>query len=169
MQTSKQRFREFMNENFKGFRLKQPLFFRWPLGLRFDLQIGEVGTESYFKESLNRASILFQEVFASSDEIFLVLIDFRHRRRKIRFSNFIFRQVKGLTKNQITYSRIKGLYEPTDKFDIRNVAVVELRTERVDYETILSAIENTDFPPRQPRLDENGVLSSKEVYFLVTV
>ncbi|MCX2476713.1 DUF3885 domain-containing protein [Pedobacter sp. MC2016-05] len=164
--TTKQEYRKFLNDNFKGLRIRKPLFYSWDFGLRFDLQVGETYTDEYFQEVIRRASTIFQTAFNNSDKVFLVFMDYKYKRRKIRFSNFTFKQIENLQKTEISYSREFRLYEPEDKFDIRSVAVIKLTTDRIDYKNILTAIGHADFPPKQPRLDQNGFLTGKEIYFV---
>lgn len=164
--TTKQEYRLFLNDNFKGLRLRKPLFYSWDFGLRFDLQVGETDTDEYFQEVTRRASTIFQTAFDNSDKVFLVFMDYKYKRKKIRFSNFTFKQIDNLQKTQIIYSKEFRLYEPDDKFDIRNIAIIKLTADRINYKSILAAIGHTDFPPRQPRLDQNGFLTAKEIYFV---
>lgn len=185
--TTKQEYREFLKDNFKGLRLRKPLFYSWNFGLRFDLQtgetfnssrqildeegkviphVGDTDTDEYFQEVMKRASTIFQTAFDSSDKVFLVFMDYKYKRIKIRFSNFTFKQIDNLEKSEISYSKEFRLYEPNDKFDIRNIAVIKLTTDRIDYRNILTAIGHTDFPPRSPRLDQYGFRTRKEIYFV---
>lgn len=164
--TTKQEYREFLYDNFKGLRLRKPLFYSWDNGLRFDLQVGETDTDEYFQEVTRRASTIFQTAFDNSDNVFLVFMDYKYKRRKIRFPNFTFKQIDNLQNTEISYSKEFRLYEPDDKFDIRNIAIIKLTTDRIDYKNILTAIGNTDFPSKQPRLDQNGFLTGKEIYFV---
>ena len=164
--TTKQEYRQFFNDNFKGLRLRKPLFYSWDFGLRFDLQVGQTNTDEYFQEVSRRASTIFQTTFDNSDKVFLVFIDFKYKRRKIRFSNYIFKQIDNLQKNEISYSKELQLYEPDDKFDIRNNAIIKLTADRINHQNILTAIGHSDFPPRQPRLENNGFFTSKEIYFV---
>lgn len=164
--TTKQKYRQFLNDNFKGLRLRKPLFYSWDFGLRFDLQVGETNTDEYFEEVTRRASAIFETAFDNSDNVFLIFMDLKYKRRKIRFSNFTFKQIDNLQKTEISYSKEFRLYEPDDKFDIRNIAIIRLTADRIDYKNILTAIGHTDFPPRQPRLDQNGFLTGKEIYFV---
>jgi hypothetical protein len=164
--TTKQEYRKFLDDNFKGLRLRKPLFYSCDFGLRFDLQVGETDTDEYFQEVTRRASTIFQTAFDNSDKLFLVFMDYKYKRRKIRFSNFTFKQVDSLEKIEISYSKEFRLYEPDDKFDVRNIAIIKLTTDRVNNKNILTAIGHTDFPPRQPRLDKNGFLTGKEIYFV---
>jgi hypothetical protein len=164
--TTKQEYRQFLSDNFKGLRLRKPLFYSWDFGLRFDLQVGETDSDEYFQEVTRRASTIFQTAFDNSDKVFLDFMDYRYKRRKIRFSNFIFKQIDNLQKTEISYSKEFRLYESDDKFDIRNIAIIKLAADRINYKSILTAIGHTDFPPRQPRLDQNGFLTGKEIYFV---
>ncbi|NTW33687.1 MAG: DUF3885 domain-containing protein [Bacteroidetes bacterium] len=166
MQTTKKEYRNFLNDNFKGLRLRQPLFYSWDIGLRFDLQVGSTDTDEYFQEVTRRASTIFQTAFDNLDNVFLVFMDYKYKRRKIRFSNFTFRQINNLQRADICYSKEKRLYELDDKLDIRNIACIKTTVSKINFKNILIAIGHTDFPPRQPRLDQNGVFTSKEVYFL---
>jgi len=166
--TTKQEYRQFLNDNFKGLRIRKPLFYSWDFGLRFDLQVGETNTDEYFEEVTRRASTIYQTAFDNSDKVFLVFMDYKHKRRKIRFSNFTFKQIDNLQKTEISYSKEFRLYEPEDKFDIRNIAIIKLTADRINFKNILTAIGHTDFPPRKPRLDQNGFLTGKEIYFANT-
>ena len=166
MQTTKQDYRQFLSNNFKGLRLGKPLFYNWKIGLRFDLQVGSKDTDEYFQEVTKRASAIFQSAFENSDQVFLVFMDYKYKRKKIRFSNFTFKQIDNLIKTEVCYSKEKKLYEPHDTFDIRNIAIIKTSTNKINYKNILTAIGHSDFPPRQPRLDENSAFMSKEVYFI---
>lgn len=164
--TIKQEYRKFLKDNFKGLKLRKPLFYSWNLGIRFDLQVGETDTDEYFQEVTRRASTIFKTAFDNFDKVFLVVMDYKYKRRKIRFSNFIFRQIDDLQQGDLSYSKDFRLYEPYDKFDIRNIAIVKLTADRIDYKNIITAISHTDFPPKEPRLDQNGLLTGKEIYFV---
>jgi Domain of unknown function (DUF3885) len=59
---------------------------------------------------------------------------------------------------------VRYLYN-NSKDDIYNVALLKLKANKIHYENILTAIANTDFPPRQPRFK---FMSSVEIYFINT-
>lgn len=168
VQTTRREYRQFLNDNFKGLRLRAPLFYSWAFGLRFNLQDDDIDTaeDEYFEEVLRRSSTIFQSAFNGSDSCFVVLMDYKYKRRKIRFSNFAFKQIDKLLKSEIAFADEKRLYYPNDKFDIRKIAIVKLTIDRINFKNILSAIGHSDFPPRQPRLDNIGVFTQKEIYFL---
>lgn len=166
MQTTKQEYRQFLQDHFKRLNLRAPLFYNSDFGLRFDLQVGETNTEKYFQNVIRRATTIFQNAFDDSDNVFLVLMDYKYKHRKIRFSNFIFKQILDLHTGEIIFLKEIGLYEPHDKFDIRNIGVIKLTSGRINHKTVLLAIANQDFPSRFPRLENNHIISSKEIYFI---
>ncbi|GAA4785982.1 hypothetical protein GCM10023231_12350 [Olivibacter ginsenosidimutans] len=156
----------FLRDHFNGLTLKQPLFYNWPMALRFNLQHGEVGTTSYFQEVVHRATQLFEEVFEPADSLFFVLTDFRYKRRKIHFRNFCFQCIKQLKKNEISFSVLRQLYDH-DKGDVYNRAVVLTTVGRLDVVSLLSAIAHKDFPEQHPQLGQEP-LSSKDIYLINT-
>lgn len=156
---------EFLNVYFDGLKLCTPLFFKSKYGLRFNLQEGETNTDNYFKEVVQRATQLFEATFDADDKVTLYLIDFKWKKRKIRFSNYCFKQIKGLVKEDVSYSTAKGLLEPEDKFDLRNIAQIKVSRDMIDHGNIFAAIANKDFS-RDPGLDKYGFLGNKEVFFI---
>jgi len=158
-------YKKFLNSKFEGFEILKPLFYSWNISLRFDLQVGETNTDEYFRIVQKRANTLFESVFNSNDEIFLVLNEFKRRKRKIRVRNFVFSQVKNLEKDKIGYRRLSRLYD-VDKFDRWNQGIIKTTMGQVNYKNILAAIGHQDFPAREPRLDLFGGFTSKEIYFI---
>ena len=163
MPSAKREFRDFINCEFKGLQLKRPLFYNWDVALRFNLQVGLTDTDEYFEQVLARASVIFQTVFDKSDNVFVAFVDNRFRRKKIRFQNYVFKQVAGLRRSDVYYSRTTGIYEANN---ISNIALFRTSVEKLNYTDIMAAIGNVDFHLRSPRLDRNGVFSSKEIYFV---
>jgi hypothetical protein len=180
VQTSKQEYRTFLHENFKGLRVGKPLFYSWRFAIRFDLQIertvhhtkivtddaGSVDEEKYFEEVIKRANTLFSSVFTPTDSIFLVFMEYKHRRRKIRSTNFVFKNIKNFEKSDLAYTKEYRLYDPSDKSDVRNVALLKCSVDRIHHHQMLTAIGNSDFPHRQPRPNRRHSFSSPEVYFV---
>jgi len=121
------------------------LFYNWPTGLRFNLQTTSPDKEEYFDEVIKRTTTLFAKTFDLTDNLFIVFIQFKWKRRKIRFRNYFFKQIKGLNKREIDYKRITRLYEKNDIDDIWNVATIKATTDRLNYNETFRAIANTDF------------------------
>lgn len=117
------------------------------------------------KKCLNVRRLYFKPRSPLTTVLF-VIMDYKYKRAKIRSGNFCFKQIRDLSGHEIAYLKVHKLYDPNDSLDVRNVTVVKSDIERIDYKNILKAIGNTDFTQRQPRLDKNGVFTSKEVFFL---
>lgn len=64
----------YLGENFPGLTLDAPLFYRWPIGLRFDLG-GRACTPEEIDEVLQRATELFEAVFTPEDSCIVVAQD----------------------------------------------------------------------------------------------
>src|SRR5690606_13347801 len=111
-----QQLESFLTNHFRGLALKQPLFYRWRIALRFDLQCGEVESTSYFADVVHRAGTLFNEVFEASDPIFFVLMDYRFKRRKIRFKSFCLQCIGQLKREDVHYRILRRVYSD-DKDD----------------------------------------------------
>lgn len=184
MLTLKQEYQKFLSDKFNGLKLKSPLFYNWPYGIRFDLQIGElddskrivideygnlvakdilVTEDEYFNEIQKRSNALYEFSFEESDFVYLVISEHKYKKRKIKFPNFIFNQIQNLKKSEIEYKIENKIYE---KNDIRNIAIMKIESKSINYKNILSAIANTDFVARKPRLDNYGIFSTKEIYFV---
>ena len=146
-----QELRTFLKTNFNGLTVKQPLFYNWPTGLRFNLQTTSPDKEEYFDEVIKRTTTLFAKTFDLTDNLFIVFIQFKWKRRKIRFRNYFFKQIKGLNKREIDYKRITRLYEKNDIDDIWNVATIKATADRLNYNETFRAIANTDFS-REPNI-----------------
>ena len=165
MNNIKQKYRQFLQDNFAGLKLSKALFYSWDYGLRFDLQDEKLSTrdDKYFVEVIRRAVTIFETAFDVNDKLFLVFRDYKWRRQKIRHTNYVFRQIDKLERSEIYYTKDTVVCYPAGKY---NIALVYLTANRINHKNILTAIGHTDFPPRQPRLDEQGVFSSKDVYFV---
>ena len=164
MQTTKQEFRQFFKQHFDDFEVRLPMFYLWDIGLRFDLQKvfkNPVSPEdnNYFENCLFRAIQIFETTFEPTDEIYLIFNSFKWKKRKIRRGNFIFKQVHKLDFENILYRRVNELYEPGDKTDQWNQAIILTETKKIDYKQILEGLINTDFGSRSPRICE-------EVFFV---
>ena len=153
MQSVKKEINEFIRTYFGHIKLRKPLFFKWRYGLRFNLQIGETGTEAYFEEVVSRAGQLFEETFGENDTVVLYLVDFKWKRRKLRFSNYCFKKIKDLTKDEVEYHTIGGLYGSEASSDKSNIALIKILRNRINYRDIFKAIANKDFS-RKPGLDQ---------------
>jgi Domain of unknown function (DUF3885) len=141
----------FLKTNFNGLIVKQQLFYNWPIGLRFNLQTNSSDKEEYFEEVIKRSTKLFEKTFHQTDNLFIIFIQFKWRRRKIRFRNYFFKQIKGLNKREIDYKRITRLYEKNDIDENWNVATIKSTCDRLNFTETFRAIANMDFS-RDPNI-----------------
>jgi hypothetical protein len=153
----KKYFHLFLNESFTGLPLKIPLFYNWPIGLRFELQTATVYgfEEEYFAQTVYRAVALFEEIFLPDDEIIIVCQFLQFKRERIRFGNYCFKQIGNLHRSEVAFKKLKNFYGNEQG----NRAVFKVDVRRIDYKNILAAKANMDFPPRHPRL-------GLEIYFI---
>jgi hypothetical protein len=63
----------------------------------------------------------------------------KYKRRKIRFSNFIFKQIQNLHTDEIIFLKEIGLYDPRYKSDIRNIGISKLTSGRINHKAVLLA------------------------------
>lgn len=166
MQTLKQEYQRFLSNHFYDVKFGTFSFYSRELILRFDLQEGSTNTDPYFHEVNRRANALFESCFSPSDEVFIEYFDITSNRCKIRFSNFLFKQVEGLNRSDVHFYTEKRQLEPFAPFDKTNIAIIKTTSSKINQKNILQAISHIDFPVRQPQLSRNRRFSHKEVHFV---
>ena len=62
---------EYISTTFSGLQRTPPLFYNWPIGIRFELGTDQEGM-TYDEVVLYRASILYEAVFGPNDLGFIV-------------------------------------------------------------------------------------------------
>jgi hypothetical protein len=84
----------FLNANFKGLQLKQPLFYQQYPALRFDLQDENLHTTNanYFEEVLRRMQRIHELTTSDQDDILILYKKLTYRRSKIRKRSYLFKQ-----------------------------------------------------------------------------
>lgn len=165
MSNLNQQLQTFLADNFAGLTLRQPLFYNWPFSLRFNLQEREVGSESYFKEVLQRTHLIFTDVFQPEDDLLFELVDYRFKKRKLHLGNFCLQCIDKINRERISFKILRHLYEK-DKYDNYNRALVKCKAKELNVISILKAIAHKDFPGRPPQLGRNEWLSSKDIYLI---
>ena len=158
--TTPHEYQHFLSTHFPGLVLQKPVFYNWPFGLRFDLQgLPSKGADSR-RPVLERATALFEAVFAPTDRVLVLVRDYKYRRRKIRFGNYLHRQIRGLVRAELahTTARLPDLYPPAIVF---NHEFLRLPAHRIAHRPVLAAIAREHFPSRSRRVRE-----APELYFL---
>ncbi|QIX62555.1 DUF3885 domain-containing protein [Hymenobacter sp. BT18] len=142
----------FLQQFYPKLLVRAPLFYAWPLSIRFDLQHAELSTsqEAYFDEVVARASQLFGAAFAPHDPMLVVYQQARYKRHRIRPGNYLLQQFQ-LTKALIHFQNIPNPYPriPAPSKWVR--ASFETSTAQIPLAALLRAISNQDFG-RSPAL-----------------
>lgn len=163
MKINKEEYWNFLFKYFKWLQIKKPLFYNWNIWIRFDLQwknpskdSDDCFTDKYFNDVQYRAKKLLEYTFESDDEVIIVLNSFKLRKRKIKKSNFIFKQILNFNKEDILFKKIKWLYQTDDSF---NQAIIWVKFSTLNYSEIFVGISHKDFWNMQPYIWE-------EVFFI---
>lgn len=138
--------KSFLNTHFMGLELKSPLFYNWPIGLRFDLQTKPVFTSEYFAEVTRRATVLFESAFDKNDTVIAIYTDIKKGKSKLRRHGFWF---KCFSKTTIIDSAFKVIINPyyTDyRRPYWNMALLKAKAGDIDYKNMFAKLAYKDFP-----------------------
>lgn len=150
---------KFLRHHYPGLSLRAPLFYSWPVGIRFDLQNDSPNIDDeYFREVEHRAVRLFETTFLPTDSILVVYQESHFKRTRIRSGNFLRRQTP-LSKTDIHFQKIPNPYPGTHMLGKWTRMHFSSLCATIPYTHIFAAIGHQDFPARSPRL--HG-----ELYFL---
>lgn len=143
-------------------KLEQPLFYNWPYGLRFEIGPPDLETwddfdkgylnDAYFEKALERAIAIFESAFSADDQISLVYQLFSDGRRRIRKSDFLFKQITHLDAKEIKFTTRRDLYRQDLLFRRhcwRRVTMSNMTAQELSYRNILKAAIHTDFRRRR--------------------
>ena len=141
----------YLEANFKGIEIAQPLFFKKVPGLRFDLQDSnlEVGKESYFKEVVRGMLKIHALSTSDSDIVMLLYQRYTYKRQKIKLTNYLFKQVNKTTA-KIEFKRCKQLNNRTKRdfnrpFDGYCKVIVKDLACNINFHNLYLAISHMDF------------------------
>lgn len=149
---------EYMKTTFPHLELKAPLFYSWPIGIRFELGVylnDEDDRGDYMQEAYRRAIGLFEAVHDMDDEI-LVVVDvydygvFKRFTPKVKvFKRYVKQKA---VRFKMTQMIIPFVYPEDDEEGICKTHRFTLKCKREDlkYQALLRAICNQDmgFSPR---------------------
>ena len=137
-----------LNSHFKGVKLVQPLFFKDIPGLRFDLQdsLFDTTDDAYFIEVVKRMDRIHSITTSENDSIILFYRKYVYKRRKIRKTNYLFRQLNRSSAT-IQYKKSKtnpyGDYiAPSDRFC---EVVIKDKARNINLHNLYVATGNMDF------------------------
>ncbi len=141
-----------MQKNFPGLLLRAPLFYSWPIGIRFDLQNdSSTPDDAYFCEVVRRAGVLFQAVFQVDDPVLIVHQQWRGKRFRIKHNSYLLMQLS-LPKALLSFQQIANPYRHSFQPGRWNRVCAITTASCIPYPAILEAISHQHFPPRKPAL-----------------
>jgi len=146
----------YLDANFKGFQIKQPLFFLGFPALRFDLQAENLHTcdNAYFDEVVKRMKKIHAVSIDGDDDIAIFYRKYTYKRRRIRKYNYLFKQIDTNTARVQFKKNRTIIYEdgPYRKADNSSQAVIYDKAANVNFSNIYLSIANADFN-RRPYID----------------
>ncbi len=144
-----------LDSHFKGVKLLQPLFFKDIPGLRFNLEDPLLNTndDGYFTEVVKRMDRIHSITTSESDSIMLFYQKYTYKRRKIRKTNYLFKQLN-TSSAAIQFKRNKtNVYgvdiTPSDGFC---EVVIKDKACNINFHNLYVATANMDFGNRTPML-----------------
>ncbi|HEX8348611.1 MAG TPA: DUF3885 domain-containing protein [Hymenobacter sp.] len=139
-----------MRLHYHGLRLRRPLFYGWPIGIRFDLQADfSTDRDTYFQEVIRRAVLLFHDIFQPEDAVLVVHQQWKGKRFRIRRSSYLFRQLN-LPKAALIFQKIANPYPKIFQPGRWNRVCASTTVAAIPYANIFRAISYQNSPPRKP-------------------
>ncbi|KGA98110.1 hypothetical protein AJ85_18510 [Alkalihalobacillus alcalophilus ATCC 27647 = CGMCC 1.3604] len=140
-----------VNQIFKDLPLAPPLFYRWPIGIRFELGVnylqGDCYKGSLYLENVyERAITLFEAIFEEEDELLLVvnhLDRFRKQsfKRKFRFVEPFL--IKKLSDYEVSCQVVPDVFEEESEESFPQLMMKCKRSE-IKYRALIKEICNHD-------------------------
>jgi hypothetical protein len=157
----------FLKSNFPGFEINPPLFYNWPIGIRFEIGPDSIPiwldrknvkfNENYFIEAASRATAIFNEIFDDENEIAIIYKIFSDGRRKIRKNSTFFRLLGHPDTFRIEYSRQRSPQDTVD-WGARSyhwkIATVITKYGQIKHADFINYAINSDFRIRTRRFQE---------------
>jgi hypothetical protein len=142
----------YLDANFNGVKLKQPLFFSGFPGLRFDLQskMPDTSDDAYFGEVVSRMRKIHAVTISPNDDILILYQKYVFKRGKIRKYNYLFKQFEANTAS-IQFKRNKTIiYDdgPYYKGDKSCQVIITDKAANINFNAIYLSIANMDFNRR---------------------
>lgn len=155
---------EYLEKYFPGLEIKQPLFYNWDYGIRFEIGYLDVWQDKkrgilndlYLKTAFVRAKKIFEFLFKPEDEVIVVCQRYSDGRQKIKKRSFCYRNIKHYSS--VESVKIRNLYddcEPVRKKEHWHRKVFYTQCKYIDY---------MDFLYRSIRYDFG--FGGVEVYFI---
>ena len=136
-----------------------PLFYNWPIGLRFELGVNSTSSPSYFAEVTQRAITLYEFLFEKEDQILVLFLAYTGEGHDFPIPNYCFDQISAFHPKKIQYEERQAPNEQEDYEDKWTMATIPTTVAQVCHENIFEALAHWDFASRKPQIEG-------EVYFI---
>ena len=152
---------KYLNEHFPALTLDAGLFYRWPVGLRFDLGGLPDPSSQVMSEVLHRATVLYEALFEADDKCVVIAQDWPGGDiPPPRYTNLFDTPGTGLAEPQGSLK--VGAREQSGDDHSHTLRWSEEAGQGFNYQTILLGLANADHGQIP------GVAISSRVYFLHT-
>lgn len=164
-------FPEYMASTFPSLILRSPLFYNWPIAIRFELNAEEKG-RTYPETVRNRSNTLYESIFRPGDQAFLVSSVSHYTslsHPSPRNGPSFFRTIRG---NVFQLSRRHSLgipgaagrqrlieMEDADHRLVTTLRYTRISPRNIDYRFVLKGLDETKYCPRRVRIDD-------DIYFI---
>lgn len=157
-------FNDWLEQTFPQMKLEVPLFYNFPLGLRFELGVPYRGIDdpTYFEQLQQHAVSLFEAVFAESEQVCVLTFTYQTVLSDIERIERNEVQVLSTYLRSECFSQVK-LHSQQPDYDEDTAELngyiqsqyVWCTIHDLDYAGIFKAISYTDFPERGASLSES--------------
>ncbi len=146
--------KSFVEKNFKGLKIEKPLFYNWPIGIRFEIGSSDVAVinEKYFNDGFKRAIDIFEYVFHEDDDIAVVYQELAND-QKIDNNHFIFKQIVNIESCEIEYSTEKEVYSDAQPASWARLSISGLKVQDLNYKNLLLNYVYINHRENKPHLD----------------
>jgi|TARA_B110000211_G_C14013263_1_gene524233 hypothetical protein len=161
----------YLDKKFSNLKIEQPLFYNWPIGLRFEIGLDDIElSDEYFKAAHERAVSIFEAVFNQDDEVELIYQQYSDGRKKIRKGSFILKQIDSTKIDLIKYSDVRDIYELSYKSEHwKRLNIPDLSINNINYKNILLSLIHTDFSCRKPSVSGECFFINKSKNIIVNL
>lgn len=145
----------YLSEKFPNLKLERPLFYSWPIGIRFEIGNPDIKlwidskkttlNKEYFDEALKRAKSIFDFLFHDEDNIIFVYQQYSDGRRKINRRSHIMQLLDKSNILNRKYSRVKNIYELTNRKSYWHRLSLSLKKSELNIPEIINYILYSDF------------------------
>jgi len=161
----------YLDKIFPELKIEKPLFYSWPIGLRFEIGQDEIElSNEYFSAAHERAVSIFEAVFSQGDEVEIIYQQYSDGRKKIRKGSFILKQIDSSQSALVKYSDVRDIYELCYKSECwKRLNIPDLSINNINYQNILLSLIHMDFSCRRPSLSGECFFINKTKNIIVNL